>query len=76
MLALEVELFAPVAEFAVVVAQFWLKVVRNAASLQAVEIEQTVETEPVGIEPWCPLKAVEGIASAGFRSQLDPPLAK
>jgi len=70
MLALEVELFAPAAEFAVVVAQFWVKAVGNAGSLQAVEVEQTAETEPAGIGPWCPLKAVEGIASVGFRSQL------
>ena len=75
MLALEVELFAPAAELAVAVAQFWVKAVGNAASLQAVEVEQTAETEPAVIGLWCPLKAVEGIASAGFRSQLDRPLA-
>ena len=62
--ALEVELFAPGAEFAVVVAQF---------SLQAVEVEQTVET---GFGLLYPLKAVEEIASVGLPSQLDWPLAK
>ena len=76
MLALEVELFAPEAEFAVGVAQLWLKVVGNAVSLQPVEVEQTVEVEPAGIGPLCPLKVVAGIASAGFPSQLDWPLAK
>ena len=53
-----------------------MKAVGNAGSLQAVEVEQTAETEPAGIAPWCPLKAVEGIASVGFRSQLDWPLVK
>ena len=76
MLALEVELLAPAAELAVAVTQFWVKAVGIAGSLQAVEVEQTVETEPAGIGPWCPLKAVEGIASVGFRSQLDWPLVK
>ena len=71
MLALEVELFAPAAELAVAVAQFWVKAVGNA-----VEVGQTAEAEPAGIGPWCPLKAVEGIASVGFRSQLDWPLVK
>lgn len=65
MLALEVELFAPAAELAVAVAQFWVKAVGNA-----VEVGQTAEAEPAGIGPWCPLKALEGIASVGFRSQL------
>ena len=59
--ALEVELFAPGAEFAVVVAQF---------SLQAVQVEQTVETEPAGIGLLCPLMVAEGIASAGIQSEL------
>ena len=44
------ELFAPGVEFAVVVAQ---------VSLQVVEVEQTVETEPAGFGLLCPLMVVE-----------------
>ena len=45
MLALEVELFAPAAELAVAVAQFWVKAVGNA-----VEVGQTAEAEPAAAE--------------------------
>ena len=69
----EVELIAPAAEFAVVVAQICPEVAGKAASLQPVEVEQTVET---GFGLLYPLKAVEEIASVGLPSQLDWPLAK
>ena len=69
----EVELVAPAVEFAVVVAQICPEVAGKAASLQPVEVEQTVET---GFGLLYPLKAVEGIASVGLPSQLDWPLAK
>jgi len=76
MLAPEVVLFAPEAEFVVEVAQFSLQVVAKADSLQAVEVEQTVEIEPAGIGLLHPLKVGEGISLVGLQSRLDRPLAK
>ena len=71
MLALEVVLFAPEAEFVAEVAQFLTQVVGKADLLQAVEVEQLA-----GIGLLHPLKVGEGISLVGLQSRLDRPLAK
>ena len=70
MLAPEVVLFAPEAEFVVEVAQLSTQAVGKAGSFQAVEVE------PAGIGLLHPLKVGEGISLVGLQSRLDRPLAK